>query len=72
MEVSREDFNQLQRDVSDMRSELEQLQMKWRLFFGTDKFRKDRARKGAAARWAGHKAKRPSPRPLTGFDPFAE
>lgn len=74
MDVSRPEFTELRKEVDALRTELEQFAMKWRLFFGSDKFRKERAIKGAQARWAGHKAKRPRKAremPLSGFDPFA-
>lgn len=67
-------IGQLQKDVDELRTQLEDLRIKWKLFFGSDKFRRERAIKGAEARWKGHKAKRPrKPRemPLSGFDPFA-
>jgi hypothetical protein len=71
--VKRPEFTELQKDLDDLRAELNSFQIKWRLFFGSDKFRRERAQKGAAARWKGHKAKRrKAPKTvLAGFDPFA-
>lgn len=71
--VKRPEFIQLRKDLEALRSDLENFQVKWRLFFGSDQFRKERAIKGAAARWKGHKAKRPrkAREVLSGFDPFA-